>query len=174
MIDRGVVGVIWTFYSPDPARPTSPRPFLGFGDVITPSGAWYGLVISTATKAQQPELASIVTEVALLAPPVRDVSQAHPYFDFQVEPPARQVEGTGTPPYPEIFRPSCLEGEVLAQFVVNEDGNIDVRTFKVLRATNDMFALAVRSALTSMRFRPAMTGGKTVKQLVQRTFHFTP
>ena len=174
MIDRGAVGAIWTVYQPDPARASSPRPFLAFGDVITPSGAWYGLVISTATAAQQPELANILTEVALLAPPARDAEQVHPYFDFQVENPAMQVEGTGSPPYPEVFRSSRLEGEVQAQFVVNEDGNVDVRTFKVLRATNDIFALAVRSALTSMRFRPAMNGGKPVKQLVQQRFHFKP
>ena len=69
MIDRGATGVLWTFYPPDPARPNSPRPYLAFGDVITPSGAWYGLIISTATAAQQPVLANLLSEITLLAPP---------------------------------------------------------------------------------------------------------
>ena len=45
-------------------------------------------------------------------------------------------------------------------------------TFKVLKATNDLFANAVRSALPNMRFYPAEVGGKKVKQLVQQSFQF--
>ena len=67
---------------------------------------------------------------------------------------------------------SGVEGEVQAQFVVNEEGRADSGTFKVLKATNDMFANAVRTALPQMRFYAAEVGGKKVKQLVQQSFQF--
>ena len=59
-----------------------------------------------------------------------------------------------------------------AQFVVNEDGRAETSTFKVLKATNDLFASAVRTALPNMRFYAAGVGGKKVKQLVQQSFQF--
>src|SRR4029079_13964996 len=67
-----------------------------------------------------------------------------PYFEFQVEKPVQQIPGTGTPRYPDALRSSGVEGEVQAQFIVNEDGKAETNSFKVLKATNDLFAAAVR------------------------------
>jgi protein TonB len=103
-------------------------------------------------------------------PQVIDANQT--YFEFQVEKPVAQIPGTGAPRYPDALRSSGVEGEVQAQFVVNEDGKAEVSTFKVLKATNDLFASAVRSALPNMRFYAAEVGGKKVKQLVQQSFQF--
>lgn len=94
------------------------------------------------------------------------------YFEFQVEKPVAQIPGTGAPRYPDALRSSGVEGEVQAQFVVNEDGKAEVSTFKVLKATNDLFANAVRTALPNMRFYAAEVGGHKVKQLVQQSFQF--
>jgi protein TonB len=94
------------------------------------------------------------------------------YYEFQVEKPVQQIPGTGAPRYPDALRSSGVEGEVQAQFVVDENGKAEVGTFKVLKATNDLFASAVRSALPNMRFYPAEVGGKKVKQLVQQSFQF--
>ncbi|MEO8194988.1 MAG: energy transducer TonB [Gemmatimonadales bacterium] len=94
------------------------------------------------------------------------------YFEFQVEKPVSQIPGTGAPRYPDALRSSGVEGEVQAQFVVTEDGRAETSTFKVLKATNDLFASAVRSALPNMRFYAAEVGGKKVKQLVQQSFQF--
>jgi protein TonB len=94
------------------------------------------------------------------------------YYEFQVEKPVSQIPGTGSPRYPDALRSSGVEGEVQAQFVVTEDGRADTGTFKVLKATNDLFASAVRSALPNMRFYAAEVGGKKVKQLVQQSFQF--
>ena len=82
-----------------------------------------------------------------------------PYFEFQVEKPVQQIPGTGTPRYPDALRSSGVEGEVQAQFVVNEDGKAEVSSFKVLKATNELFASAVRAALPQMRFYAAEVGG---------------
>jgi protein TonB len=92
------------------------------------------------------------------------------YFEFQVEKPVSQVPGTGSPRYPDALRSSGVEGEVQAQFVVSSEGKADVSTFKVLKATNDLFASAVRSALPNMRFYAAEVGGKKVAQLVQQSY----
>jgi len=94
------------------------------------------------------------------------------YFEFQVEKPVAQIPGTGSPRYPDALRSSGVEGEVQAQFVVDEDGRAEVGSFKVLKATNDLFANAVRAALPNMRFYAAEVGGHKVKQLVQQSFQF--
>jgi periplasmic protein TonB len=95
-----------------------------------------------------------------------------PYFEYQVEKPVQPIPGTGTPRYPDALRSSGVEGEVQAQFVVNEDGRVEAGSFKVLKATNELFASAVRAALPQMRFYPAEVGGKHVRQLVQQPFVF--
>jgi periplasmic protein TonB len=95
-----------------------------------------------------------------------------PYFEFQVEKPVSQIPGTGTPRYPDALRSSGVEGEVQAQFVVNEEGKAEGGSFKVLKATNELFASAVRAALPQMRFYAAEVGGKHVRQLVQQSFQF--
>jgi protein TonB len=95
-----------------------------------------------------------------------------PYFEFQVEKPVQQIPGTGVPRYPDALRSSGVEGEVQAQFVVDENGKAEPNSFKVLKATNDLFASAVRSALPQMRFYAAEVGGHKVKQLVQQSFQF--
>jgi len=94
------------------------------------------------------------------------------YFEFQVEKPVSQIPGTGSPRYPDALRSSGVEGEVQAQFVVDEDGRAEAGSFKVLKATNDLFASAVRTALPNMRFYAAEVGGHKVKQLVQQSIQF--
>jgi protein TonB len=112
----------------------------------------------------------VAAGVAGGTPQIIDTNQT--YFEFQVEKPVSQIAGTGNPRYPDALRSSGVEGEVQAQFVVSEEGRADVSTFKVLKATNDLFASAVRSALPNMRFYAAEVGGKKVKQLVQQSFQF--
>ena len=94
------------------------------------------------------------------------------YFEFQVEKPVVQAPNSGQPRYPDILRQAGVEGEVLAQFVVDTTGKADVSSFKVLKTSHDLFATAVKNALPSMRFIPAEVGGRKVKQLVQQPFGF--
>ncbi|HSJ63872.1 MAG TPA: energy transducer TonB [Gemmatimonadaceae bacterium] len=103
------------------------------------------------------------------APVVSD----QPYFEFQVEKPALAREGNPQPRYPEMLRSAGIEGEVIAQFVVNEDGRADMSTFKSLSSSHAQFTAAVRAALPQMRFYPAEVGGRKVKQLVQQAFKFS-
>jgi TonB family protein len=101
------------------------------------------------------------------------VSATEVLFEYQVEKPVTAATGFATPRYPEILRQAGVEGEVLVSFVVDEGGTADPSTFKVIRSTHELFATAVRQALSQMRFVAAEVGGKKVKQLVQQPFSFT-
>ncbi len=94
------------------------------------------------------------------------------YFDFQVEKPVAPMPGSSGPRYPDILRSGGVEGTVLAQFVVDTTGRVEISTFQVLRSDHAMFEQAVRSSLPGMRFLPAEVGGRKVKQLVQQPFVF--
>lgn len=93
------------------------------------------------------------------------------YFEFQVEDPVQALGGT-QPRYPESMRASGEEGEVLAEFVVNERGRVEPGSFKVLKSSGPLFTAAVRAALPNMRFRAAKIGGRNVSQVVQQPFQF--
>jgi protein TonB len=101
------------------------------------------------------------------------VQSDQPYFEFQVEKQVQQVPGTGNLRYPDMLRSANVEGEVLAQFVVDTTGRVEAGSFKVLKSSHDLFTAAVRSALPNMRFYPAEVGGRKVKQLVQQPFTFS-
>ncbi|HWH50046.1 MAG TPA: TonB family protein [Gemmatimonadaceae bacterium] len=95
------------------------------------------------------------------------------YFEFQVEKQVAPYPTNTAPRYPDMLRSANVEGEVLAQFVVDTTGRADMREFKILKSTHDLFTAAVKSALPQMRFYPAEVGGHKVKQLVQMPFQFS-
>lgn len=94
-----------------------------------------------------------------------------PYFEFQVEKVVERIGGDN-PEYPSLLRDSGVEGEVLAQFVVGENGRYEGGTLKILKSSNPAFTAAVKDALPRMRFSAAQIGGKKVAQLVQMPFQF--
>jgi TonB family protein len=95
------------------------------------------------------------------------------YFEFQVERQAYPVPGNPSPRYPDMLREAGVDGQVLAQFVVDTTGRANMLTFKVLKTSHDLFTASVRSALPNMTFAPAEVGGKKVKQLIQMPFEFS-
>ena len=100
------------------------------------------------------------------------VDSNQPFFEFQVEKPVVPAPNSPSPRYPDILRSAGVEGEVMAQFVVDTTGRVEMSTFKVLRTSHDLFAAAVRQALPNMRFIAAEVGGRKVKQLVQQPYVF--
>jgi protein TonB len=95
-----------------------------------------------------------------------------PYFEFQVEKPALPREGNPNPKYPSMLESSRVEGEVLAQFVVDTLGKADMSTYKVLQSSNDLFSSSLKTTLPQWRFYPAEAGGHKVKQIVQLPLKF--
>jgi TonB family protein len=108
-----------------------------------------------------------------VAPGPQPVNENQTYFEFQVEKLVSPFPGNSPPRYPDMLRSANVEGEVLAQFVVDTTGRVDMREFKVLKSTHDLFTNAVKNALPQMKFYPAQVGGKNVKQLVQMPFQFS-
>jgi protein TonB len=100
------------------------------------------------------------------------VNSDQPYFEFQVEKPVLAREGNPAPKYPDILRSANITGEVVAQFVVDTTGRAEMKTFKALSSSHELFTASVRNALAQMRFYPAEVGGRKVKQLVQQAFRF--
>jgi protein TonB len=72
-----------------------------------------------------------------------------------------------------MLRTAGIEGHVMAQFVVDSTGRVQLATLQVLESQHPLFTAAVRTALSRMRFLPAEAGGARVAQLVQQSFQFT-
>ena len=101
------------------------------------------------------------------------VQSDQPYFEFQVEKPVVPAPGSTSPRYPDMLRQAGVEGEVLAQFVVDTTGRAEPSTLKILKSSHDLFIQSVKNALPQMKFIPAEVGGRKVKQLVQQPFSFS-
>jgi protein TonB len=95
------------------------------------------------------------------------------YFEFQVEKQVAQIPGSVNLRYPDMLRSANVEGEVLAQFVVDTTGRVERGSIKILKSSHDLFTNAVQQALNTARYYPAEIGGRKVKQLVQQPFNFT-
>ena len=82
------------------------------------------------------------------------------------------LPGSTGPRYPDMLRAAGIEGEVMAQFVVDTSGRADAATLRILQSAHPLFAEAVRSALPRLHFAPAEVRGGKVRQLVQQPFRF--
>jgi protein TonB len=94
------------------------------------------------------------------------------YFSAQVEKPVMTLPGTPGPAFPEMLRAAGVEGQVVAEFVVDSTGAARMDTFRVLSSDHDLFSAAVRRSLERMRFLPAEVGQRRVAQMVHQTFQF--
>jgi TonB family protein len=95
------------------------------------------------------------------------------YMDFQIEKPASASPSNVSPKYPAGLRAANVEGQVIAQFVVDTTGRPELRTFEIKSSDHQEFTAAVREALPRMRFSPAQVGGRPVRQLVRMPFVFS-
>ncbi|MFI5228106.1 MAG: energy transducer TonB [Gemmatimonadales bacterium] len=117
--------------------------------------------------------ATIVSVPAPRPDAPRRVADGDTYYEYQVEKTVSPVSTNTSPRYPDMLRRANVEGEVLAEFVVDTVGAPVMSTFRVLKSTQDLFTLSVESALPAMRFHPALVGGRPVRQVVQMPFQFS-
>ena len=103
---------------------------------------------------------------------VIDVDGERTYFEFQLDKQVGMLPNQPHPKYPQSMRDLGIEGEVLAQFVVDSTGRPEMWTFKILRSPHQDFSAAVRAAVALMRFTPAEIGGRKVMQMTQMPFVF--
>ena len=76
--------------------------------------------------------------------------------------------------YPTALFAERLAGTTVAEFVVGPDGAMERDTFGVVSSTHELFTEAVRQALESVRFTPAIKDDRRVRQVVHMPFRFAP
>jgi TonB family protein len=74
--------------------------------------------------------------------------------------------------FPPALFASRTPGLVIAEFVVDTLGRVEENTVGVVSSTAPLFTDAVRAALATAAFIPAVKDGRTVRQLVQQPFEF--
>jgi protein TonB len=76
------------------------------------------------------------------------------------------------PRYPESLRAAGVTGRVVVRMVVDTVGRVEPGSVVIRESSHDPFAQAVRAVLPALRFRPAETGGRKVRMLVELPFEF--
>lgn len=103
------------------------------------------------------------------------VQQLQVFTEDQVDRPATPDSSNLVRPlYPDELYAKLVPGRVLAEFIVDAAGEVDLDTFNVVSATHPGFVEAVRVALRSQPFLPALRQGGPVRQVVQLPFTFDP
>ena len=102
-----------------------------------------------------------------VAPPSTACTVDRPYFEFQVETPARFIDDSAS--RAAGWRPgAAMRGDTLSvQFIVDTVGRPEPGTLRVLRAQREVLGDSVRQALPAWRYMPARLRGCRVRQLVQ-------
>jgi TonB family protein len=77
-----------------------------------------------------------------------------------------------TPAYPEPLRAAGISGGVTAEFVVDTLGRTEPGSIRIIDSTDPLFSAAVIAALPKVRFAPAESNGRKVRQRVQQAFKF--
>lgn len=80
--------------------------------------------------------------------------------------------GSQAPRYPEILKQAGVSGVTVVQFVVDTTGLPIVSTLNVERSGHALFTQAVQNSLAGLRFLPARSGARHVKQLAQIVYRF--
>jgi TonB family protein len=103
------------------------------------------------------------------------IDPLHPpaFFEYQVDKPVAQIPGGPWPHYPDSLRIAKVEGRVVASFIVDTMGVVELTSLHILKSTDALFAAAVREVLPKLRFTPAELHGAKVRQLVQQPFIFS-
>ena len=100
------------------------------------------------------------------------------YADLQVDEQAKPKRGNPDIPWPSESTDSsgillssrvreATQGEVVLRFVVDYRGCPDMRTVRVISATDSAFSGVVRQTLPRWRFDPARKDGRRVSQVLQ-------
>lgn len=75
--------------------------------------------------------------------------------------------------YPAALLAARLSGSVVAEFVVDTEGQIERNTVTIVSSTHPLFADAVLAALERARYSPAVREGVAVRQVVHQPFAFS-
>ncbi|HEU4559397.1 MAG TPA: energy transducer TonB [Longimicrobium sp.] len=65
--------------------------------------------------------------------------------------------------YPSMLRDAGVTGETVLQFVIDENGRVEPGSVEIVSSSDEAFAAAARRVVSSMRFSPAKSRGRTVR-----------
>lgn len=85
------------------------------------------------------------------------------------------VMDEGRPPvvaYPPSLKAAKVDGQVVAEFVVDTLGQVEPEHFGIVSSSNALFSDSVREAIRGALFKPAVRQGRLVRQLVRQPFAF--
>jgi TonB family protein len=87
---------------------------------------------------------------------------------------AARVDSTGVsqPFYPDSLYAFRISGEVVAQFIVDTTGQVIPETFTAVSSSHPAFTESVRRSLRHSKFRPAVLGGRRVRQVMVLPYRF--
>ena len=102
------------------------------------------------------------------------VAQKIAFTTNEVDVPARLQPGTGLPVYPQSLWEAAIDGRAVLEFMVDSTGAVASETIETVSSTHQLFTSAARAALSTAEFIPAIRGGRSVAQIVQLPFVFTP
>lgn len=129
-----------------------------------------------------PHVAATIASFRLAAMDARALRRASPgrppnattYYQHAVGCQVVPNRDNPVPAYPHVPAHERLPYQVLAQFVVDTEGRVDLQSFTVPRSTDERFAAAVRAVLPKWRFTPATRRGMRVRQSVHMPIRFVP
>jgi hypothetical protein len=101
------------------------------------------------------------------------LAQLKVYTSAEVTQPARVDSARFvTPMYPDSLYAYRVEGEVLAEFVIDTTGEAREGSIGIIDATHPLFAVAAERAILASRFEPARHEGRKVPQVMVLPFRF--
>ena len=76
--------------------------------------------------------------------------------------------------YPPELKAKKIAGVVVLHYVIGSDGRIEPLKTRVIRTSDPAFTAAVIAILPTGHFTPAKRAKKTVRELVEQAFLFSP
>src|SRR5690606_3836638 len=147
--------------APIPAQRLGPRHTMACGMIVL-----WSMMPDRPTRGQRGSRYSASDLAALVA-------ALKVYTAEQVDTPARlDTSVPFQPVYPNALKEQGVRGSVLAEFVVDTLGRVEMETIGVVVPADQQFIDSVRAALGSARFPPAVREGQLVRQLVHLPVRF--
>jgi TonB family protein len=135
-----------------------------FGDIRAGSGT-----VKNPTAEVTPAATSMDSEAEIAA---MNALLSNAYQVLEVDSAAAPDPTSAAPVYPPDLEARGVEGHVIVRFVVDSTGFVDMASVMTVESTSPAFERAVRSAMPRMKFRPAMVGERSVRQLAEQLFKF--
>ncbi len=123
------------------------------------------VVTQEAVPTQQQTEINPIENIPL--PTLSTTDEIYEFFKVEIKP---QVIKSVQPEYPELARRGGIEGRVLVNAVVDENGN--VISAEIVSSTNPIFNESALKAAYQYKFSPAMMKDKKVKVKVLIPFNF--